>query len=210
MIWREKKVWLIVLGLMLAADLFVFVTYRVQFKARIDDVNARKVQADAQLAKERAAHLNADEAFAGYRKVQTDLDSLYNNKWATQTERLTPWINEIKKMAVASQLVPRVLSFAHTEDKDAATASTKVKGIGTIAATISYSVEGNYQQVRRLINLLELSDQFVIIDSLTVTATGDTNILNLTLRLKTLFREPRADMPAPKTQQIAAAPNQVM
>jgi len=43
-----------------------------------------------------------------------------------------------------------------------------------------------------------------------MSASADPNILTLTLRLKTLFREPRTDMPALKTQQLAAAPNQVM
>ncbi len=209
MIWREKRVWLIVLGLMLAADVFVFVTYRVQFQKRIEDVDARRVQAEARLAKEHAMRLAAEDAYTHDRKVQADLDTLYNSRWATQTERLTPWINEIKRMATASQLIPRVLSFAHVDEKDAA-ATTKLKGIGTTTATISYSVQGNYQQVRRLINLLELSDQFVIIDSLTVAVAGDPNLLTLTLRLKTVFREPRAGAPTPKAQQIAAAPNQVM
>jgi hypothetical protein len=208
MIWREKRVWLIVLGLMLAADVFFFVTYRVQFQKRKEDVEARRVQSEAQLAKEHSIRMTAEETYARYGKLQADLDALYNSRWATQSERLTPWINEIKKMAVASQLVPRILSFGHDEDKGSATlAGTKLKGIGTITASVTYSVQGNYQQVRRLINLLELSDQFVIIDSLTVSAGGsDPNLLTLNLRLKTLFREPRTGPAAPRTQQIAATP----
>lgn len=214
MIWREKRVWLIALGLALAADIFVFVTYRVQFQKRIDDVKVRKEQADARLAQAQASRLAAQDTFARYRKIQADLDVLYNTRWATQTERLTAWINEIKHLATASQMVPRVLNFAKTDDKDS-TSLVKTKGIGTTAVTINYSVQGNYQQVRRLINLLELSDQFVIIDSLGVVSTsGDPNLLTLTLRLKTLFREPRLGAPSTTvpvtTQQIAATPNQVM
>jgi hypothetical protein len=214
MIWREKRVWLIALGLALAADIFVFVTYRVQFQKRIDDVKVRKEQADARLAQARASRLTAQDTFARYRKIQADLDVLYNTRWATQTERLTPWINEIKHLATASQMVPKVLNFTKTDDKDS-TSLVKNKGIGTTAVTINYSVQGNYQQVRRLINLMELSDQFVIIDSLGVASnTGDPNQLTLTLRLKTLFREPRPGAPAfampVSAQQVAATPNQVM
>jgi hypothetical protein len=208
MIWREKRVWLIVLGLMLAADVFFFVTYRVQFQKRKEDVEARKVQSEARLAKERSARLTAEETYRRYGKLQADLDALYNSRWATQAERLTPWINEIKKMAVESKLVPRVLTFAHTDEKDPAAA--KLKSIGTTTASVSYSVQGSYQQVRRLINLLELSDQFVIIDSLTVSTAADPNVLTLNLKLKTLFREPRTGTAPPRSPQIAAAPNQVM
>jgi hypothetical protein len=208
MIWREKRVWLIILGLMLAADVFFFVTYRVQFQKRKEDVELRKVQAEARLAKEHSARVTAEETYARYTKVQADLDTLYNSRWATQSERLTPWINEIKKMAVASQLVPHVLSFSHIDEKD--TSGAKVKGLGTTIATVSYTVQGNYQQVRRLINLLELSDQFVIIDSLSVAVASDSNLLTLTLKLKTVFREPRTGASANKPPQIAAVPNQVM
>lgn len=204
MIWREKRVWLIVLALALAADVFVFVTYRVQFQKRIDDVKTRKEQAEARKAQAQSMRLTAQQTYNQYRKVQTDLDTLYNTRWATENERLIPWINEIKKLAESSQLVPKVLNFGRVDEKQKDTQQvTKVKGgVGTVAVTMAYSVQGNYQQVRRLINLLELTDQFVIIDSMSVIKTDDPNVLNVNLRLKTLFREPRAEA---QTQQL---PNQ--
>jgi uncharacterized coiled-coil protein SlyX len=193
MIWREKQIWLIVLALALAADVFVFVTYRVQFQERIEDVEGRKAQAEARLASVRAQRQAAQDTFARYRKVQSDLDVLYNTKWATRNERLIPWINDIKHLGEASKLVPRAISFVKTDEKEVKDPSLmKVKAPGTSSVTMSYSVQGNYQEVRRLINLLELSDQFVIIDSLSVTATENSDLLNVSLRLKTLFRELQA------------------
>lgn len=219
MIWREKRIWLIVLGIALLADVFVFVTYRVQFQKRIDDVEANREQAKMRLAQAQSARMTAQDTFTRYRKVQSDLDALYNTRWATRDERLIPWITEIKRLAEASQLVPRVINFTKDEEKEkeketAPGPAQKGKGIGTSSVSISYSVQGNYQQVRRLINLLELSDQFTIIDSLTVIATDDPNVLNVNLRLKTLFREPLTPPGQPLTQSTTAntgaAPNQVM
>lgn len=221
MIWREKRIWLIVLGIALLADVFVFVTYRVQFQKRIDAVESSKEQAKARLAQAHAARLAAQDNYARYVKVQTDLDALYNTRWATRDERLIPWISEIKRLAEASQLVPRVINFTKAEDKEkdkptgpGLTPSGKGKDVGTSSVSIAYNVQGNYQQVRRLINLLELSDQFVIIDALTVTATDDPNVLNVSLRLKTLFREPITPAGQPLTQSTTAATgpaaNQVM
>lgn len=209
MIWREKKVWLIVLALALAADVFVFVTYRVQFQKRIDDVNERQKEATFRLSQAQAARLSAQDTYKRYLKVQADLDSLYDTKWATQDERLIPWINEVKRLAEASQLVPKVLTFTRDDAKDKdsdSTTPTKGKTVAAKTVTISYTVEGNYQQVRRLINALELSDQFVIIDTLSVNAGANPNELTVSLRLKTLFREPvPGAQPAPARSTTAAA-----
>ena len=92
-------------------------------------------------------------------------------------------------MAVATQLDPNTINFAETQDQNA----EKNGGIGTSVVTISFSVHGTYQQIRQLINQLELSDQFVIIDAIHLASAGGpaTGDLTLTLRLKTLFREPQ-------------------
>ena len=209
MIWREKRVWLVVLALALAADVFVFVTYRVQFQKRIDDVNERQKEATLRLSQAQAARLSAQDTYKRYLKVQSDLDALYDTKWGTQDERLIPWINEVKRLAEASQLVPKVLNFTKDEGKDKGSDATTLKGKNVAArmVTISYTVEGNYQQVRRLINALELSEQFVIIDTLAVTASGEnSNALTVNLRLKTLFREPvPGGQPPPGRSTTAAA-----
>jgi hypothetical protein len=207
MIWREKRVWLIALALALVADVFVFVTYRVQFQKRIDDVNERQKEATYRLSQAQAARLSAQDTYRRYIKVQSDLDALYDTKWATQDQRLIPWINEVKRLAEASQLVPRVLTFTKDDNKDKGsdTSGLKSKNVAAKAVTISYAVEGNYQQVRRLINALELSDQFVIIDTLAVVAGANPNELTVSLRLKTLFREPLPGEPQPPARSTAAA-----
>jgi len=209
-------VWLIVLALALVADVFVFVTYRVQFQKRIDDVNERQQETTSRIAQAEAARLSAQDTYKRYLKVQSDLESLYDTKWATQDERLIPWINEVKRLAEASQLVPKVLNFTKDEakDKDSDSTGTRGKSVAAKAVTISYTVEGNYQQVRRLINALELSDQFVIIDTLSVTGGVNPSALTVSLRLKTLFREPEPGLqqsPARSRSAAAAtAPNEAM
>src|SRR5258706_10369233 len=152
MIWREKRIWLIVLGIALLADVFVFVTYRVQFQKRIDDVETSREQARMRLAQSQSARLAAQDTFTRYRKVQSDLDALYNTRWATRDERLIPWISEIKRLAEASQLVPRVIIYAKDEEKDkekdtgsgsGSSQGPKGKNIGTSSVSIAYSVQGN-------------------------------------------------------------------
>lgn len=187
MIWREKKVLLIILGLLLAGNTIFFFTYRVRYQQRLQDFESRYEESQQRLDQARFARQSAERQIASYRKIQQDVQEIYDIRWATQTERLALLITEVKRLAVASQMVPKSYSFTRS--------SPKMKGVTNIDATqvgISFAVEGNYRQVRELINRLEGSSQFVILDQITLNsgaaAAGTDQRLMLNLQVKTLFR----------------------
>ena len=184
-IWREKQYLLGFLAILLAANIFFFFTYRVRYAKRLGDLDTRVEQAEGQLQQARNARLLAERQFAAYEQVQHDIKEVYEKRWATQEERLTALLAEVKRLAVASQLVPTAYSFTRTDQK----IDKKTTGgeYGATLVGIAFTVQGNYQQARRLINLLELSDQFVIIDQVSLTQ-GNDQVLTLTLHVKTLFR----------------------
>jgi hypothetical protein len=187
MIWREKRILLIVLGVLLLGNTLFFFTYRVQYQKRLQDLDARLNLSEARLQRTQNERLAAEQQLGAYRQVQQDLQMIYNDRWATEPQRLTALINEVKRLSVASQLVPRTYSFSKAEEREA----SKTSRIGTNTVMINFTVQGNYQQIRRLINLLELSDQFVIIDGINLAGSGGSDsTLTMNLRLKTLFREP--------------------
>jgi len=191
MIWREKRILLIVLGLLLLGNLVFFLTYRVQYQTRLDEMDERLAQAEGQLAKTKRQRADAEMSLAAYRKVERDVQLVYDETWSTQPKRLTALIAEVKRLAVASNAVPRTLSFGRSETSESPGAK-KVKPVGAREVSIGFSVMATYDQVRRMINLFELSNQFVIIDQIAL-AQADANQLTLNLRIKTLFR----DEPAP-------------
>jgi hypothetical protein len=202
MIWREKRVLLIILGLLLLANTIFFFTYRVQYVSRLQDLDATQAQAQAQLDQARNARMTAEQQLAAYKKVQADLQVLYNERWSTPMQRLTALIDEVKRLAGASHLKPPAYAFTSGESKQASTTPASKGSIGTTTVGIAFTVQGTYEQVRRLINLLELSDQFVIIDSISLgsTGTGTDKILTLNIRLKTLFRDTRTNAPVVNKQ----------
>jgi len=196
MIWREKRVLLIVLGLLLLANTIFFFTYRVQYVSRLEDLDARQEQVTAQLDQARRTRVTSQQQLAAYKKVQSDLQVLYNERWSTALMRLTALIDEVRRLAAASKLEPPSYQFTTGESKSATALSTNTKGsIGTTTVEIAFTVQGTYEQVRRLINLLELSDQFVIIDGISLNSgtaqNGADKTLTLNIRLKTLFRDAR-------------------
>jgi len=202
MIWREKRVLLIVLGLLLLANTIFFFTYRVQYVSRLQDLDTRQEQAEAQLDQARNARITAEQQLAAYKKVQADLQMLYNERWSTPMQRLTALIDEVKRLAAASHLQPPSYSFTNGESKQVSTTPSTKGSVGTNTVSIAFTVQGTYEQVRRLINLLELSDQFVIIDSIGLGANGTAadKVLTLNIRLKTLFKDVRTNAPAANRQ----------
>lgn len=188
MIWREKRVLLIVLGVLLLANILFFLTYRVRYQQRLEDLDSRKVQAQAQLD-QAIAHRNGIQAqLAAYARVRHDIQTVYDERWSTQKERLSAIIVETERLAAASQLHPRGYSFSQDLQKDASLSATVVH--------IAFNVQGTYQQVRRLINLIELSDEFMIIDQLSLATAAEENsgVISLTIRIKTLFRDPKVEI----------------
>jgi hypothetical protein len=182
LIWREKRLLLIVLGVLLAANTIFFFTYRVRYQNRLQELDQRREQAESRLQQARAARAAPEQRYASYRRIQSDVQTIYSDRWSTEAQRLTALITEVKRLAVASQLVPKTYSFNRSEQK------MKSGPTGASAVNISFTVQGNYQQARRLINLLELSRQFVIIDQISLSSAND-QVLTLNLYLKTLFRD---------------------
>ena len=200
MIWREKRILLIVLGVLLLANTIFFFTYRVQYVSRLEDLYARQEQTKARLAQAQRARITAEQQLAAYKKVQNDLQVLYNERWSTPMLRLTALIDEVKRLAAASHLEPPSYAFSNSETKNS---NSGARGsVGTNTVGIAFTVQGTYEQVRRLINLLELSDQFVIIDGISLASNGSAadKTLTLNLRLKTLFRDTRVNAPVANKQ----------
>ncbi len=195
MIWQEKRVILIILGVLLAANAIFFFTYRVQYESRLKDMQSRLDQSKAQLDEARRSRVAAESQLAAYRKAESDIKQIYDVEWSTEPQRLTAFIGEIMRLGTVSQLVPKSYSFTGTNVK-----GPKGSGPNAIEVGMAFPVEGSYQQVRQLINLLETSDQFVIIDEVGLSSqSGDR--LNLTVRVKTLFRDIAAPQAARRSNQ---------
>lgn len=190
MIWREKRVLLLVLAALLLGNVVFFLTYRVQYQSRLDEMDERLAQVEGELNKTRRSRADAEAKVLSYRKVERDVALVFDEHWSTRPRRLTRLISEIKRLADASNAIPRTYSFAQLEEAKAVASGPRGRDValGANEVSITYSVDASYDQIRRMINLLELSQQFVIIEGVSLSA-ADQNRLNLNLRLKTLFRD---------------------
>lgn len=199
MMWRQHKIPLMVMAVLLLGNIFFFFTYRVQYQSRLTDLDTRMEDAQRRLQEAQRSRAAAEQQLASYDKVRADLQTLYNERWSTQSKRFALLFEEVKRLATASQFDPRSFNFARTESTQSANKDT---GIGSTVVSVAFTVQGTYQQVRRLINLLELSDQFVIIDGIGLLGGSDDKSLTMNIRLKTLFRDPVAPNARRPNQQL--------
>ena len=86
MIWKEKRILLIVLALLLTANAIFFLTYRVQYQNRLDELDARLEEAEAALQNTRNARLHAQRNLTSYAKVEGDVKTVFEEHWATREE----------------------------------------------------------------------------------------------------------------------------
>lgn len=103
------------------------------------------------------------------------IESLYNEGFATQEERLTDLLGEVKDLASRSGLRPGSISYPEA----------RLAQYGLVEKSIIFTVEGDYSQLRRLVNLLEVTDTFVTLESISLSEA--TPNLRIDLRLSTLF-----------------------
>jgi Tfp pilus assembly protein PilO len=181
MMWRERRWLLILLSIVLLANVVFFFTYRVRQQARIDELKSRREALSARVDDLRAQRQQTESELQRLSAVQADIRHIYDVRWATPNERLTPLLLELRRLAEKSRLQPQSRSYRFEK--------ARAQALGTEPMTISFGVRGSYDQVRQMINLVELSEQFVFIDEISLT--GDAaapSSLAVNLSLKTLFR----------------------
>lgn len=108
------------------------------------------------------------------------IDSFYEGRLGTQAERLTGVIAEIKQLASTAGLEPTTISYA----------STPIEEQGVVRRSLSFSVSGKYLDLRRLVNLLELSSSFVTLDRIGLSEDSGKGNLRIQLELSALFADP--------------------
>jgi Tfp pilus assembly protein PilO len=166
---------------LLAVAATLLVIYQSRFAGRVE-VGAQSLERGrAELARLTAERQELETQLTLVRKNRERLAAFYDRRLSTERLRLTAIIAEVKDLAQRSGLVPQSISYPEEIIED----------YGLRKRSFQFSVEGTYADLRKLINLLELSDSFLTLEG--VTLSGDRGArLRIDLRLSTLFATPEA------------------
>jgi Tfp pilus assembly protein PilO len=157
-IWRLRAwVWVPAL-LFFLANATAYTIYRFGFADRV-----AALEGSLKDQKERLQPIEArKKKLAGLlelsRRNQVEIEHLYSETFATRKQRLTNITAEVKSLASRAGLRPRSLSYPEKE----------IQQYGLIKRSFVFSVAGTYVELRKFINLLELSNSFLTLEDVTL------------------------------------------
>lgn len=207
-IWRQRLwVWVPAL-LFFLANATAYTIYRFGFADRV-----ASLQEDLKDQKERLEPLDArrqklQALLDRSKRNELEIRKLYAESFSTRRARLTNINGEVKSLARKAGLDPR--SFSYPEEQ--------IQQYGLIKRSFVFSVEGSYVNLRKLINLLELSDSFLTLESINLTPgtserqgksragaapSPEGSELRISLTLSTLFARDPND-PGPLVRRAAS------
>lgn len=184
-IWRLRLwVWVPAL-LFFLANATAYVVYRFGFADRVASLETSLEETQKELDSLKPRRTRVERLIERSRRNDVEIDSLYDERFSTRSERLTRITAEVKRLARTAGLDP--LQITYPEER--------IEEFGLIKRSFSFPVEGNYLELRKLMNLLELSDSFVTLEEVTLAGEADQGPeLNIRLLISTLFaREDGSD-----------------
>jgi Tfp pilus assembly protein PilO len=179
-IWlRNWKLWAPTLAFILVNLLFL-AAYRLVLAEEAEIGSGLLARRTDELERLTQRRRQLEEVREHTRASELALQSFYSERLATEDRMLTQIIAEVKELAQKAGLAPTAIRYQKEE----------LEEHNLIKRTITFGVDGDYRQLRKFINFLELSHSFLILEEIGLR--GDeqpTPTLRISLRLSTLFAE---------------------
>lgn len=176
--WRSRlKFWLPAL-ILVGLNLAVLSTYRFLLAGQTQLQAGRIERRQARIQELEAERLVLDETVTEARRNRELVDRLYREWMTPESERLTAVIAEVKNLADMAGVL--YSSFSYPDQV--------LEEQGLIKRSLVFSVEGSYLDLRSFINLIEVSDLFLILESVQLTGGArDGPTVRVSMTVSTLF-----------------------
>ena len=176
-IWRQR-LWIWVPALLFfLANLVAFAVYTVGYGGRLDALDDTLATQDQTLKTLKAEQRDAQAMLTRVRTNEQQVEQLYAERLSTRSRRLTGIHAEVQSLAQRAGLVPRTITFPERD----------IEEFGLIQRSFVFTVQGTYAELRKFINLLEVSHSFLSIDEVRVSGNADNPELDISLEISTLF-----------------------
>ena len=157
--WRARlKIWLPAL-LLVVLNLVVLSTYRFLLAGQTQIQAGRTERRQARVAELEAERRILDATVTEAQRNRDLVDRLYSEWLTPESERLTAVISEVKKLAEVAGV--EYSSFSYPDQL--------LEEEGLVKRSLVFSVEGTYLELRSFINLIEVSDLFLMLESVRLT-----------------------------------------
>lgn len=176
--WRARlKFWLPAL-ILVGLNLAVLSTYRFLLAGQAQLQAGRIERRQARVEELETDRLLLEETVTEATRNRDLVDKLYEEWLTPESQRLTTVIAEVKKLARMAGV--EYSSFNYPEQL--------LEEQGLIKRSLVFSVEGSYLELRNFINLIEVSDLFLILESVHLTGGAqDGQQVRVSMTVSTLF-----------------------
>lgn len=165
---------------------FGVVFYQVAFAGEAAVLETRLENRSTQLRELRQSRREI-EGFLEKARTQSDSAGiLYRDHFSTEDQRFTRLLREVRDLAGRSGLQPTAFNYPETQ----------VEEHGLVRRNVDFGVTGTYDQLRTFINFLELTDQFLSLESVDLGggAAERNPELRIRLSLATYFVEDESEI----------------
>ena len=188
--WR-RHLWLWVLpAVFCIVNLLVYAFYRSAFAGKVESLEVRHRTATERVEAMVEERRVIEQFLTNVGDHRDEVRGLYGSRFETEALRFTRAIQEVKGLARKAGLEPSAFAYPRKTFPEQ----------GLVQRNIDFSVAGTYDQLRTFINLLELSDHFLTLNSVTLGDSGDSGRnpnLNIDLSVSTIFSARPVEVSAP-------------
>ena len=181
--WERRRLWLPAAIFALVGALLL-VGYQVALADRLG-LQARAVEErERTLAELTAQRQESELLLRRASATRLALDSLYGDRLGTRARRLTAVLARVKELARQAGLAG-IEAIAYRDEQ--------VEDVPLVRHWIDFRASGGYEQLRRFVNLLEVTDAFLTLEEIRVHGDPGGGQLQLQIRLSTLFATSEAE-----------------
>lgn len=179
--WQRRLVtWVIPLAFC-AVNAIGIAAFQIHFSGNVEVLASVKESALAELAELESERRTAEKFLEKVDERHRLLTSLYEDYFDTEQDRLTAAIREAKRLAHQAGLAPKTITYPNTQLAEGELQQMQ----------IIFPVLGTYSQLRTFMNFLELTDQFLTLEGISldgsVDRAGQEPQLSVQLQLSTVF-----------------------
>lgn len=176
--FRDRKVLFAVLGVVLAANAAVLLSYRTFYDERLRALRGEQARLES---RRDAARHRAEEAVAAERKLfetQKTVTAFFDETLGERKTRIASLIEEIYAKTREAGLRPDAIAYRSVERP------------GVDALTMGFSAEGPYRDVKRLLADLESSKRFLVVDGIALSGASrdEPDVVRIRFTVTNYFR----------------------
>jgi type IV pilus assembly protein PilO len=188
--WRDRWLWWLPALLLLVINLFAYGWFQFAYSGAAESLSERLESRVAE-AEEVEARVDRQRVVLNRVKATENRVAEFSAaRLASPEARLTAVLREVSSLAGKAGLEPS--SFRYPEDE--------LGDYGMSKRWVNFSISGTYMELRRFINLLELSDFFLTLEEVSLSNRSEEEELRISLSVSTLFSTVPLERPAEEGQ----------